>query len=74
MLNLFSWDRFYERELKSYQECGDEGTVWFGKVAEMRMLHFIYEHVPKEARILDIGCAGGSILRRLVSFYSLSFM
>ncbi|KAI6174622.1 Methyltranfer-dom domain-containing protein [Aphelenchoides bicaudatus] len=63
-----SWDKFYDNELANFNESGDEGMVWFGKVAENRMLKFMNgDDVDKTARIVDLGCGNGSLLRKLVA-------
>lgn len=64
---LFSWDNLYKTELRNFNDSGEEGTVWFGKVAETRILRFMNADVVKSARVIDIGCGNGSLLRKLVS-------
>ncbi|KAI6170113.1 Methyltranfer-dom domain-containing protein [Aphelenchoides besseyi] len=61
------WDQRYESELKNFKESGTEETIWFGKVAENRILEFLTTNLPKSSRIIDLGCAGGSILKKLHS-------
>ncbi|WKX88897.1 hypothetical protein Q1695_008492 [Nippostrongylus brasiliensis] len=62
------WDSRYELELNNFQECGDEGEIWFGRSAENRMIDFVRKNVPMSAHILDLGCGNGSVLRRLRKF------
>lgn len=60
------WDGRYELELKNYKEHLDEGEVWFGRSAENRILKYLSSvNVPHTARIIDLGCGNGSLLRRL---------
>ncbi|VDL65637.1 unnamed protein product [Nippostrongylus brasiliensis] len=63
-----NWDSRYELELNNFQECGDEGEIWFGRSAENRMIDFVKKNVPMSAPILDLGCGNGSVLRRLRKF------
>jgi len=61
------WDKTYADELKNYEESGDEGSVWFGRAAENRIVRFVTDNVAKGSPIIDLGCANGSVLRRLQS-------
>ncbi|KAE9553656.1 hypothetical protein FO519_003104 [Halicephalobus sp. NKZ332] len=69
-----SWESHYANELVNFDENGDEGEVWFGRSAENRMLRFVSDKVPKNARIVDIGTGNGSVLRKLrqKGFYNLT--
>nr|CDJ93623.1 Methyltransferase type 11 domain containing protein [Haemonchus contortus] len=62
---MFSWDSMYEMELHNFEDCGDEGEIWFGRIAEKRIVDFVTTHVSKSAPILDLGCGNGSVLRNL---------
>ncbi|KAI1712348.1 methyltransferase domain-containing protein [Ditylenchus destructor] len=57
----------YDVELTNFDDTGDEGSVWFGRKSEYRMLEFVKENVPRDAPIVDLGCGNGSLLRRLRS-------
>uniref|UniRef100_A0A7I4XWJ1 Protein-lysine N-methyltransferase n=1 Tax=Haemonchus contortus TaxID=6289 RepID=A0A7I4XWJ1_HAECO len=59
------WDSMYEMELHNFEDCGDEGEIWFGRIAEKRIVDFVTTHVSKSAPILDLGCGNGSVLRNL---------
>ncbi|CAJ0594461.1 unnamed protein product [Cylicocyclus nassatus] len=59
------WDSRYEQELHNFEECGDEGEIWFGRSAEKRIIDFVKANVSSAAKILDLGCGNGSVLRRL---------
>lgn len=65
--HLFSWEKQYAEEIETFKECGDEGTVWFGRAAENRIVKFAVETLDRSARVLDLGMANGSLLRKLVS-------
>jgi hypothetical protein len=67
--HIFSWNNFYDDELRNFKDFGDEGMVWFGKVAENRMLKFMNGDVNKAACIIDLGCGNGSLLRKLVRIF-----
>lgn len=54
-------------ELENFKTHGDEGEVWFGTSAETRIVKYLTDSkTNKQAKILDLGCGNGSILRRLV--------
>ncbi|KIH58261.1 methyltransferase domain protein, partial [Ancylostoma duodenale] len=71
------WDSRYEVELHNFEECGDEGEIWFGRSAEKRqvtvtacvmsIIDFATSNIPNSANILDLGCGNGSVLRKLRS-------
>ncbi|CAI2351392.1 unnamed protein product [Caenorhabditis sp. 36 PRJEB53466] len=62
------WDKRYKMELENFKAHGDEGEVWFGISAETRIVKYLIESkTEKEARILDLGCGNGSVLRKLRS-------
>lgn len=55
------WDTTYERELKTYDEIGDEGEVWFGEEAVERMVDYLDEErdegdgIAEKPTVLDLG-------------------
>ncbi|KAM9324151.1 EEF1A lysine methyltransferase 2 [Gastrophryne carolinensis] len=60
------WDAVYSRELKSYQEYGDEGEVWFGEGSMTRVVRWLNsQKVPLSSSILDIGTGNGMLLVEL---------
>lgn len=60
------WEELYQRELENFKENPDDsGEVWFGKSVESRIIKFITDAFPKDARILDLGCGNGHFLHRL---------
>lgn len=67
-IQFFSWDNYYNIELKNFQENSDDGEIWFGRSAENRIIKFVVENINLNSKIADIGCGNGSLLRRLVIF------
>lgn len=67
--NYFSWDEHYSSEVLNFEETGDEGEIWFGKVSEQKICKFITDSFAeqKNLSIIEIGSGNGSLLRRLVS-------
>ncbi|CAD5209644.1 unnamed protein product [Bursaphelenchus okinawaensis] len=59
------WDQRYQQDLKTFEDCGEEGEIWFGKAAENRIVKFVEKYCSEYTRILDLGCANGSLLRKL---------
>uniref|UniRef100_A0A8R1U1W3 Protein-lysine N-methyltransferase n=1 Tax=Onchocerca volvulus TaxID=6282 RepID=A0A8R1U1W3_ONCVO len=66
-LRCYSWIEHYERELRNFEEFGDEGEVWFGRVAENRLVKYVSgsEQLSKSSKLIDFGCGNGSLLRTL---------
>ncbi|BGP49289.1 Protein-lysine N-methyltransferase efm4 [Rhodotorula kratochvilovae] len=57
------WNQVYEREVKMFNEIGDEGEVWFGEDAAQDMVDWAEEHFPRlDGRILDVGTGNGQLL------------
>ncbi|KAL3109678.1 hypothetical protein niasHT_017222 [Heterodera trifolii] len=62
------WDSLYDLELTNFAENTDEGEIWFGRSAELRILKFIeQQNLPISAKICDLGTGNGSLLRKLRS-------
>ncbi|XP_053306423.1 EEF1A lysine methyltransferase 2 isoform X2 [Spea bombifrons] len=60
------WDAVYSRELKSFQEYGDEGEIWFGEGSMARVVRWLNaQRVPPTSSILDIGTGNGMLLVEL---------
>ncbi|XP_059153827.1 EEF1A lysine methyltransferase 2-like [Physella acuta] len=61
------WDNAYSRELKSFDEIGDVGEIWFGEEAQHRVVNWIANKsgLPSTAKILDLGCGNGLLLLAL---------
>ncbi|XP_014649547.1 PREDICTED: protein-lysine N-methyltransferase METTL10 isoform X3 [Ceratotherium simum simum] len=68
------WDAVYERELKTFQEYGDTGEIWFGEESMNRLIRWMQKHkIPLDASVLDIGTGNGVFLVELVEdFLNLS--
>ncbi|SHO80050.1 Similar to S.cerevisiae protein EFM4 (Lysine methyltransferase) [Malassezia sympodialis ATCC 42132] len=65
------WDQVYEREVKVYEDIGDEGEIWFGEDSVERMIRFLLEwieenHGDKAPYILDLGTGNGHLLFSLL--------
>ncbi|CAG9532684.1 unnamed protein product [Cercopithifilaria johnstoni] len=61
------WSEHYKRELKNFEEFGDEGEIWFGRIAENRLVKYVNgnEQLSKSCKLIDFGCGNGSLLRAL---------
>ncbi|XP_073402517.1 EEF1A lysine methyltransferase 2 isoform X1 [Dendrobates tinctorius] len=60
------WDAVYSRELKTFQDCGDEGEIWFGEGSMTRVVRWMNaQKVPPTASIVDIGTGNGMLLVEL---------
>ncbi|XP_024903275.1 EEF1A lysine methyltransferase 2 isoform X2 [Pteropus alecto] len=68
------WDAVYERELRTFQEYGDRGEIWFGEESMNRLIRWMQKHeIPLDASVLDIGTGNGVFLVELVEdFLNLS--
>ncbi|XP_011363764.1 EEF1A lysine methyltransferase 2 isoform X5 [Pteropus vampyrus] len=63
------WDAVYERELRTFQEYGDRGEIWFGEESMNRLIRWMQKHkIPLDASVLDIGTGNGVFLVELVGF------
>ncbi|XP_014649546.1 PREDICTED: protein-lysine N-methyltransferase METTL10 isoform X2 [Ceratotherium simum simum] len=63
------WDAVYERELKTFQEYGDTGEIWFGEESMNRLIRWMQKHkIPLDASVLDIGTGNGVFLVELAKF------
>lgn len=60
------WDAVYSCELKSFQEYGDEGEIWFGEGSMTRVVRWLKaQKVPLTSSIVDIGTGNGMLLVEL---------
>ncbi|XP_038939232.1 EEF1A lysine methyltransferase 2 isoform X6 [Rattus norvegicus] len=63
------WDAVYERELKTFQDYGATGEIWFGEESMYRVIRWMQKHkIPLDASVLDIGTGNGVFLVELVGF------
>ncbi|SOV04746.1 related to SEE1 - probable lysine methyltransferase [Ustilago sp. UG-2017a] len=72
------WDEVYEREVTNFNEIGEEGEVWFGEDAVMRMIRFLEEYYTetiadtfsseegKSPTVLDLGTGNGHLLFEMI--------
>ncbi|XP_062352637.1 EEF1A lysine methyltransferase 2 [Cinclus cinclus] len=60
------WDAAYERELRTFQDIGDTGEIWFGEESMVRIIRWLEKHkVPLDSSVLDIGTGNGVLLVEL---------
>lgn len=73
------WDEVYEREVSNFNEIGEEGEVWFGEDAVMRMIKFLEKYYTetlagtfsaeedgKSPTVLDLGTGNGHLLFEMI--------
>ncbi|WVQ76150.1 hypothetical protein IAR50_005801 [Cryptococcus sp. DSM 104548] len=59
------WDSVYEREVRVFDDCGDEGEVWFGEDSVRKMRKWAHQNLPASTtplRILECGSGNGTLL------------
>ncbi|WWD22544.1 hypothetical protein CI109_107037 [Kwoniella shandongensis] len=59
------WDMVYEREVRVFDDVGDEGEVWFGETAVSKMRKWAQKHLPRSStplRVLECGSGNGTLL------------
>lgn len=58
------WDQAYDREIKSFNDVGDVGEIWFGEDSQERVLDWLedYGGVVTEDPVIDLGCGNGVML------------
>nr|XP_022301820.1 EEF1A lysine methyltransferase 2-like [Crassostrea virginica] len=58
------WDQAYDREIKSFNDVGDVGEIWFGEDSQERVLDWLEdcEAVTNEDPVIDLGCGNGVML------------
>ncbi|SPO22075.1 related to SEE1 - probable lysine methyltransferase [Ustilago trichophora] len=67
------WDEVYAREVTNFAEIGEEGEVWFGEDAVMRMIGFLERYYSETVvgefssdqrppSVLDLGTGNGHLL------------
>ncbi|XP_069836184.1 EEF1A lysine methyltransferase 2 isoform X2 [Dendropsophus ebraccatus] len=60
------WDAVYSRELRTFQDYGDEGEIWFGEGSMTRVVRWLNaQKVPLTSSIVDIGTGNGMLLVEL---------
>ncbi|KDN43682.1 hypothetical protein K437DRAFT_147393 [Tilletiaria anomala UBC 951] len=71
------WDEVYAREVKNFNDFGDEGEVWFGEDSVDRMVRYIQRYLEQrqeeheepaasELSVLDLGTGNGHMLFALL--------
>ncbi|KAJ9114274.1 hypothetical protein QFC22_005726 [Naganishia vaughanmartiniae] len=66
------WDKVYEREVGVFQDTGDEGEVWFGERAMVKMRDWVYTNCPpvqqgRRIRVMECGCGNATLLLSLLT-------
>ncbi|XP_061175821.1 EEF1A lysine methyltransferase 2-like [Saccostrea echinata] len=58
------WDETYDREIKSFNDFGDVGEIWFGEDSQERVLDWLEDCdlVTTDDSVLDLGCGNGMML------------
>ncbi|ODN88058.1 hypothetical protein L198_06804 [Cryptococcus wingfieldii CBS 7118] len=59
------WDSVYEREVRVFDDCGDEGEVWFGEDSVRKMRKWAHTNLPSSSttlRVLECGSGNGTLL------------
>ncbi|KAG8543380.1 hypothetical protein GDO81_024810 [Engystomops pustulosus] len=60
------WDAVYSRELKTFEDYGDEGEVWFGEGSVTRVVKWLNaQKLPLSSAVVDIGTGNGKLLVQL---------
>lgn len=59
------WEHCYNEELTNFNDCGDEGEIWFGKSLTRKIINWIERNLNKEVPVLDLGCGNGFLLIEL---------
>ncbi|KAG8543382.1 hypothetical protein GDO81_024810 [Engystomops pustulosus] len=68
------WDAVYSRELKTFEDYGDEGEVWFGEGSVTRVVKWLNaQKLPLSSAVVDIGTGNGKLLVQLVADFLGSF-
>ncbi|XP_022670091.1 EEF1A lysine methyltransferase 2-like isoform X2 [Varroa destructor] len=66
------WASAYAKELKNFEEFGDEGEIWFGEQNECRIVKWVAKNFAVSDSIVDIGCGNGHLLVRLAADHNFS--
>uniref|UniRef100_A0A5F9DMS6 Uncharacterized protein n=1 Tax=Oryctolagus cuniculus TaxID=9986 RepID=A0A5F9DMS6_RABIT len=67
---LCSWDAVCERELETFQECGDTGEICFEEESMIQLIRWMpKEKIPLDASVLDVGNGNGVFLVELVGTF-----
>ncbi|KAF7281300.1 hypothetical protein GWI33_004882 [Rhynchophorus ferrugineus] len=61
------WEKRYKQEIKNFTNHGDVGEIWFGEDIVDKVTVWIIKHIPKTARIIDVGCGNGHTLIELAN-------
>ncbi|WRT63800.1 uncharacterized protein IL334_000725 [Kwoniella shivajii] len=59
------WDDVYEREVRVFNDVGDEGEVWFGESSVTKMRKWAHRYLSSSSspiRVLECGSGNGTLL------------